>query len=255
MSRRRPEILICGCLWATVALLSCQGRSIDLERLLELHTEARGGREALESVTSLRVELHLVEPEFEADLVYQAMRPHMARVDVTIGGRLVFTEAINDSGAWQQAGGDQAPSPSSPEGTAALRRGAIGNLYGMHELQGLGYRLGLLELTDIEGTLYLPVEVTSPDGHKEVHYIDPVSYLVTRQRDVHAIHPDLDPTERWIESRSSDFRTIDGIVRSFQSADWDLNTGERVQVIELMRVEVNPSLDVSIFSMPEASGE
>ncbi len=254
MKACRSGKLIGGLLWTTIAFLSCQSQPIDLDRLLELHTEARGGQEAFESVTSLRVELHLLEPEFEADLVYQAMRPHMARVDVTIGGQLVFTEAINDSGAWQQAGRDHTPVPSSPEGTAALHRGAIGNLYGLHELPGLGYRLRLLDPADIEGTLYHTVEVTAPDGHAEYHYIDPESYLVTRQRKMHAIHPDMDPTERWIETRSSDFRTIDGVVRSFRSVDWDLNTGEQVQVIEIRRVELNPSLDVSIFALPDGSG-
>jgi hypothetical protein len=250
ISRRAPRRALVAFLWAALASLSCRERPIDLDRLLELHAAARGGREALEGVASLRAEIHIVEPGSEVDLVYQAARPGLARVDVSaVGGGVVFTEAVNEAGAWQQSAGG-APEPSSPEGTAALRRGAIGNLYGLHELGGLGYRLALLEREEIDGAVYYPVEVSDPDGRMEHHYIDAASYLVTRQRDVHSLHPDVDPARRRIETRHSDFRTIDGIVRPFRSVSVDLGTGEEVQTIEVRRVIVNPAVDPSIFASP-----
>ena len=126
-STRRVTAVTAAAL-AVFALGACQQRSLDLESVVDLHVRARGGPEAFERVHGMRVELHLVEPTFEADLVYQAMRPHYARVDVTIAGQWVFTEALNASGAWQQAGPDQPVQATSPEGTLALRHGAVGNL-------------------------------------------------------------------------------------------------------------------------------
>ena len=113
-----------------------------------------------------------------------------------------------------------------------------------------GHRLTLLERTEIDGVVYYTVQVTYDDGFEEYHYIDPQSFLVTRQRDIRALHPDMDSTQRWIESRSSDFRPVDGIVRSFVSTDWDLRTGERLQTVEVRSVKLNPSLDHEIFRMP-----
>jgi hypothetical protein len=124
-------------------------------------------------------------------------------------------------------------------------------------MQGLGHRLELLDRFEIDGVLYYPVKVTFDDGHDKHYYIDPESFLVTRQRNIHALHPDLDSTEIRTESRNSDFRTVGGIVRSFFSTEWNLDTGERLQSTELKRVDVNPVLDPSIFEMPvpEATGD
>ncbi len=148
-------------------------------------------------------------------------------------------------------GESEPPEASSPEGAAKLRRGAIGHLHGLHELQGLGQPLELLDRFEIDGVLYYPVKLTFDDGHAKHYYIDPESFLVTRQRNVHALHPDLDPTEIWTEGRNSDFRTVGGdIVRSFFSSEWNLDTGERAQSTELKRVDVKPVLDPAIFEMP-----
>ncbi len=233
-----------------VSLLACVGGPSDLERVIELQVEARGGREAIEAVHSMRVELHLVEPTFEADLVYRAMRPYFARVDVTIDGRVVFTEALNVAGAWQQGGPEAPVETTSPEGTRALRNGAVGNLYGLHELRDLGYALELLEPETIEGIEHVALEITAPDGEGTTLYLDPATWLVARTRDFIALHPDVDPTERRIEGRVSDYRRVDGLMRAFRSEEWDLETGERMQAIEVQRIEHNPKLDEAIFERP-----
>lgn len=162
----------------------------------------------------------------------------------------MFTEGVDDSGAWQQAGSEKAPERSSPEGTGTLRRGAIGNLYGLHELQGLGYRIRLSEPAEIDGTLYHMLEVTAPDGDTVLRYLDRETCLVTRGRTVKAVHPDIDPTERRIESRFSDFRTVAGTVHSFQSEDRDIDTGELLGQTAITHVGINPPLDASFFAMP-----
>ena len=232
-----------------LSLSSCAPPAPTLERLLDLNADARGGKPALEGVDSVRVELHLVEPEFEAELVYVAMRPDMARVDVKIGGEHVFTEAVNAEGAWQRSGSDPVERTGAA-GTAALRRGAVGNLYGLHEFPGLGYELRLVEPLEVDGTRYHAIEITSPDGRAEVQYLDPESHLVTRKRDVRAIHPDLDPTERRVENTFLDFREVDGILRPFRILNHDLDDGERLQETTVRSVTLNAAVDPAVFDYP-----
>jgi hypothetical protein len=232
-----------------LGLGSCGIAEPDLEQVLAHHARARGGAELLESVRSLRMELLLTEPGLEADLLYRAMRPDRARVDVSIDGQVVFTEAYDGSGAWQQSPGAP-PGASGAEGTAALRRGAIGNLYSLHEFPGLGIELDLLEPAEIDGLAYRPVRVTFEDGQVTHYYLDPTTFLVARKRDEHALHPDVDPTQARLETRLSDYREVDGITLAFLSTSWNLDTGERVQSVELRAVEVNPELDPAIFDMP-----
>ncbi len=233
-----------------VSLLACAEEPTGLEHVIELQVEARGGREAIEAVHSMRVELRLVEPTFEADLVYRAMRPGHARVDVTIDGRVVFTEAVNAAGAWQQGGPEAVVETTSPEGTRALRNGAMGNLYGLHELPEFGYTLELLEPETIEGVEHAALEITAPNGDGTTLYLDPETWLIARTRDFTALHPDVDPTERRLEGRISDYRPVDGVLRAFLSEEWDLDTGERVQRTEVRRIEHNPELDEAIFERP-----
>jgi hypothetical protein len=73
------------------------------------------------------VELHLVEPEFEADLVYRAMRPDMARVDVVIGGEHVFTEAVSEYVPRLQDGRRHPAALPLPESGPRERRATAGD--------------------------------------------------------------------------------------------------------------------------------
>ena len=246
-----PSGVLFGTLCLGVIFTGCQARSIDLDQLLKLHAEARGGMDAIESVSSIDVQLHLIEPGFEADIRYRALRPGSARVDVSVGGEVVFIEAVNESGAWQQYYPGQPAEPSSPEGTAKLRRGAIGNLYGLHELGELGYRLQLLDSTEIDGARYHTLEVTAPDGYTDYRYLDYETFLVTRTRGIAAVHPDLDPTKKRIENRNSEFRADDGIVRPHREVRIDLDTEEELQRTTFESVKTNVPLDASIFAIPE----
>jgi hypothetical protein len=53
-----------------------------------------------------------------------------------------------------------------------------------------------------------------------------------------------------LHEMDSDFRTVDGIVRSFRSEDQDLDTGEHLGKTAITHVELNPPLDASFFAMP-----
>ena len=245
MRRRTDAFLPTLCLF-----LACAGSGLDLERILDRHAEARGGAQLIEDVRTLEVELEIAEPDFEATLVYRAMRPDRARVDVMVDGELVFTEAYDGNRAWQLSAGQAAPVEASPEGTGALRRGAMKNLYGLHELPGLGHRLDLLDPVEIDGVAHHPVRVAWKDGFESVVYLDADTLLITRERSESALHPDADPTRTRRESRHSDFREVGGLRWPFRSGEWDLDTGDRLQRTEIERLIVNPDLDPAIFEWP-----
>jgi len=229
------------------ALTACGGR--DLDQLLHDHAAALGGAEKLESVRTMRVDLHLSEPGLDADILYHAARPGKARVDLTMNGEVVFTEAFDGTGSWQKSHGAPAHD-SSPDGTAALRRGAIGNLFALHELKALGYTLELLDPTLIDGTSYHTVQITAPDGHTNRSYLEPETLLLTRRRDVHSVHPDIDSTKLTIESVYSDFRSIDGILRPFRSVERNIQTNEVLATVEIRAIATNIDLDSSLFIKP-----
>lgn len=224
--------------------------AMTLDEILARHAESRGGAARLEAMRSLRVELVIREPGFEAVGLYHAMRPTRARADIWIDGTRVFSEAYNEDSPWQHPGQGEQVIDVSPAGAAPLRRGALTNLYGLHELPAMGHRIGLEGRVEIEGELYYHLIVIYDDGFIRHMYLDPGRYLVRRERSVHALHPDLDRTEKWIESRHAEFREVDGIVRPWHGSEWELKSGAQLQEIVVRKVEINPGFDPAIFDRP-----
>lgn len=234
----------------SVAACADQTAPMSLEQLVAANTEVRGGAAAVERVHALEIELEITEPGFTVSGLYRATREGYMRVDIFAEGERVYTEGVGPNGAWQMVRGATAGSPESEAGEAKLKRGIVGNLYGLHELAGLGYRLTLESPQTIDGKAYQVIEQTAPDGVSETLFLDEVSKLKTRERDMSALHPDLDPTKKHFETLWLDYQPTDGVQFSRKSEKRDLASGELVQTTLLKSVKVNPKLDMAIFRRP-----
>lgn len=220
---------------------------LTLTQLLDKNRQAiRPNDTALNSVA---INLHLKEPEFAVDILYQAMRPHRCRVDVQVEGKTVFVEAYSGEFAWQISG-DQPPVVASAAGSDALLRGAIGNLYALADFPDFGCQLEMEDQCLIAETLCYPVKVTFRGGHVVYYYIDAQSFLITLKREDHALHPDIDSTVQSTETRYFDFREVDGFKWAFHSEKKELQTGNIIQEDFLHHVAINPTLKPEIFQMP-----
>jgi hypothetical protein len=230
------------------ALNACGHGSLTVDDVIDRNTQATGGRAAIEAVRSIEVDLHVADPGFEVDGKYWAARPGRMRIDILADGKRVYTEAFDGTRGWQSKGA--AVEEASSKGTAALRHGVElpGKLFGLHELRQRGHSVELGKRELIDGTNYYPLRVTMADGYITNLYVDPVSWLITRRRDVRPLHVDIDPTPTTIESRYSDFRKIDGVLFAFFSTDTDLATGKTLETTRVHSVQVNPQFDASIFS-------
>jgi hypothetical protein len=222
-----------------------------LEQVIERHTQAMGGKQAIESVKAVQFALTIVEPTFSVDGIYRADRDLRMRIDVYADGKRVYTEAYDGSKAWQM-GDDGKPHEPNAQGTAALRNGILlpGKLFGLHESRRTGNKLRLLERETVDNTSFHVVELTTVGGDVHRLYINPDSWLIERTRVRKALHPDNDPTEKWFESRLTDFRRTDGVLRSFKSVEVDLESGAVVQTTTVKEVVTNPALENEVFQRP-----
>ena len=66
-------------------------------------------------------------------------------------------------------------------------------------------------------------------------------------KDSTPLHVDIDPTPTIIEQRSSDFRKISGVQFAFASKEIDLKNGKVLESTKVNKIEVNPSINQSIF--------
>lgn len=234
--------------FVAIALTACNEAPLTLEQVIDRNTKAMGGHAAIETVKSIEIDLHIVDPGFEVDGTYRATRPGRMRIDVKAGGKRVFTEAFDGQSGWQSHDGSEQEA-ASPKATAALRHGIElpGKLFGLHELKQRGHRLELAGRETVNGTNYYVLQLTLSDGYTASLYVDPHSWLITRRRDVRPLHVDVDPTPTTIEVRSSDFREVGGIRFPFASTDVDLKSGKVLETTRVNSIKINPPFNPDMF--------
>src|SRR5262245_26349204 len=218
-------------------------QELTLDQLIDRNVQALGGRAAIENVQSIKLALHIVDPDFEVDAVYYAARPGRMRIDITAGGQRAYVEAFNGSRAWQWKGSGE-PVEESKTATGALRHGIElpGKLFGLHEVQGRGNKLALVGRESVDDIDYYVLRLKFSDGASTTLYLDPRTWLITRRRDVRPLHPDLDPTPTTIETKMTDFRKVDNLVFSFASTDTDLKTGRVLEKVMVREITLNPPI-------------
>lgn len=214
----------------------------DLTELIARHTQARGGASAIEAISAVRMEVEIEEPGFTVTGDYRATAD-MMRIDIFDKGKRVFSEGVDENGAWQQMGKDAPFELSSEKGRAALLHGIEFNLFGLHQLAARGHSLVLLGDETIDGIAYKVVGVTLADGFETFLYINPESALIERRRDVRALHPDADPSEKLLETIYFDFARRCGVLSPASTRQIDARTGEELQRTRVARQVCNVSGD------------
>jgi len=109
-------------------------------------------------------------------------------------------------------------SEGSEQGTAALRHGIEFpfKLYGLHELHGRGHRLELLGRQKLDAVDYYQLQRTLDDGFQVQYFVNPDTWLIERERQLRALHVDIDPEPQWIETVFSDYRPVNGVQFPYQ---------------------------------------
>jgi hypothetical protein len=220
---------------------------LTVEEIIERNTTAMGGRVAIEAVKSVEVSLHIKDPGSEVDGIYHAARPGRMRIDIFTHGSRVFMERFDGEKGWQWNGNEEREENATA--TAALRHGIElpGILFGLHEMQKRGNRIQLARQENIDRRDYYVLHVMFADGYETSLFIDARTWLITRRRDVRALHPDIDPTPMAIESRKLEWRKVNGVYFAFADEDLDLKTGKVLETAQIKEIKVNVPIDPSIF--------
>jgi hypothetical protein len=236
---------------AALLLVGCEASDrVSVDRLIERHTESRGGAEAIEKVHSLRLTLEITEPGFVVRGDYVATRDGYMRIDIYSDNERVFTEALGPGGGWQLMQGATVATDLSEDGEKALTRGLIGNLYGLHELSKLNYTLSLSEIEAEDAESSWAIDQVGPDGHSKRLFMDQSSFLITRTLDTSALHPDIDDTQSQTETRYADFETFSGVLFARRTEKIDTATAQAVQTVVVRKIDINPTIDASRFDRP-----
>jgi hypothetical protein len=233
-----------------LAVVAHADKNVSLEELIENHTKAVGGKDAIEKVKTVEIKIQITEPTFQVNGIYQADRNKHMRIDIYNEGKWVFGEGFDGKNGWQRKKETGPAEPSSKDGSAALWHGTVvpGKLFGLHEMESIGNKVTSEGRETVDGINYHVIKLTLSDGYEKYYYIHPENWRIERSRDFKALHPDMDATRKWTESRFSDFRMQDGVLRSFHSEDYDLKSGEKIQTTTVESFNTNPKIDPKIFN-------
>jgi hypothetical protein len=224
---------------------------MDLESLVARHVEARGGEAAIEAVQSFETDIRIVEPTFAVDGRYIAMRDGRMRVDISVEGERVFTEALDRGSAWSWSPGEGARTATA-QGAAALRRGIESpfKLFGMHEMQRRGHRLEFSGRESIDGVDYHVLHLTLDDGFESRYYVHPETWLIDRDRQLRALHVDVNPEPEWIETFYDDYRAVDGVMYAHRQTERRLDSGELLATVTVNAIRLNRPVSDDRFRSP-----
>ncbi|MHA7872271.1 MAG: hypothetical protein ACX939_07980, partial [Hyphococcus sp.] len=206
-------IVMLAALYACGRAPSAAGDSMTLEQILQKHTDARGGASAIENVRSLDIALEITEPTFKVTGHYRATRDGWMRIDIYDNETRVFTEALGPDGGWQMFA-NGAVEDLSAEGALALRHGVFSNLYGLHELEDLDYRLAYVGPTTRHDRALWELTVTAPEGKTQHLFLGQDDFLAHSEVETSALHPDVDSTQVRQETFYTDYKSYAGVLFS-----------------------------------------
>ncbi len=226
---------------------------LGLEELLDRHIHALGGAEALATVNTLQINLRITEGASTLEGKYVTDRQGRMRIDISAGDKVVWTEALDVARAWCQQGAETKPVLEGPEAAAALKHGVLlpGKIFNLREISARGVKLSIHGREQVANIHYYVLRLDFSDGFSNFLYIHPDTYLVERQRDFRAMHPDLSLNKKRLETRFGDYRIIDGVLRCYSEQTYNLDTGQLEQSGVVTAIHINQPFDPNFFSMPQ----
>jgi hypothetical protein len=226
-------------------------KEITLQEIIDNHTKAIGTKEAIEKVKAAEIKIQIIEPTFTVKGTYVADRNRHMRIDIYNEGKWVFGEGFDGKIGWQRKSENGPAEPSSKQGSAALWHGTVlpGKLYGLHEMESIGNKVTLEGREELDKINYYVLKITLTDGYTKFYYVHPENWMIERSRDFKALHPDIDATKKWAESRNFDFKVQDGVLRPYRTEEYDLKTGQKIQTTIIESFKINPEIDPKIFEL------
>ena len=235
----------------SVALIlsGCVRSPKTVDEVIDRNTRAMGGRQAIEAVHSVAIDLHIVDPDFAVDGSYRATRAGQDADRCEGRGKARFHGSLRRSPrlAVERGGhGDDRWVGEGDSGPAPWRRTA-GTPVWPARAAAARPSIDLIGREKIENINCYALQLTLDDGYTTTLYVDPKSWLITHRRDVRPLHVDIDPTPTTIEQRMSDFRQVAGVWFPFANTETDLKTGKVLETTTIRTITVNPKIDEAIF--------
>lgn len=210
-----------------------------LDDILAKNHSAVFGQSEHAELASIDIDLTITESGHELTAWYRATADGRMRIDVFSGTDRVFSEGLDERGAWEWPVSQPAPSAVDHEGVGALEHGIEFNLYSLAELRDRGHTVEWLGKETLLTVEYDVLKITLQDGFETFRFTNAETGRVDASRDFRAFHPGIDATRQQLETRYDRWQQTDGIVRATRSRTFELATEELIATATVTRVAYN----------------
>jgi len=231
--------------FATTLFLPLAVHSQTVDEIIAKNAQARGGIEKLRSIKTLRVSARLSQGSFRATYVQENKRNDKVREETIIQG-MAQIQAYDGKTAWQinPFGGRKDPELMSADDTKPLIIDS--DLEGLLiDYQEKGHKAELIGHDPVEGTDCFKIKLTLKDGDIRYYYLDADSYLEIKIETQTTVRGAVQFTDTML----GDYEQVDGIYFPLFIEAGETGSEQKLR-LTVEKIEINPSLDDSLFSLP-----
>ena len=219
----------------------------ELDDVLAMNYQARGGLEKIKSVESARItgKMTMGGGQMQAPFVWEWKRPDKLRMEFSLQG-MTGIQAFDGSTGWSVM-----PFTGSTE-PQEMPQSEVKELKSQADFEGelvdwrdKGHQLELLGKETVEGTEAWAIEVTKADGDVVTVYLDAEYYLEIKQKGSREVRGQ----EIEFETSVGDYKDVDGLMvphsMEVQAVGMPMS-----QIVTFERVELDVPIDDERFTMP-----
>src|SRR5579864_171688 len=227
------------------AALSAQ----NADEVVEKHIQAKGGRDKIKSVKTLRFTAKMSMGQgMEAPVIMELVPPvHKLRMEFTIQG-MTGIQGYDGTTGWQIMPflGKTEPEQMTGDDLKEAKENADlveGPLFNYKEK---GNKVEYLGKGDLEGTPVQKVKLTEKDGDVTTIYFDADSYLELKNETTRSIRGQATD----IETTFGNYKQVEGLTMPF-NLETKLKGAPAPQVITIDKIEVNVPIAANRFDAPK----
>ncbi len=230
---------------AAISATSVQAQTLD--EIIEKYLENIGGKKQWEEVKSLKVEGIMSMQGMEFPFTVYSKTPNKEYVESILMGKTIV-EAFDGKTLWRINPFlfGEAPQKSTDAESEEAAKGQFGNDFINYKEKG---NIVVLEDKEVvEGTECFKVKIVKRGGDEDFYFFDTENYVPIMMQTIITQEGHLKGSI--VETYFSDYNEVEGgLFMAFQTVT--KIGGQTMQQMTIQKVEVNPDIDDSKFSMPK----
>ena len=211
------------------------------DEIIAKHTEAIGGKANWDKLVSMRTEGTVKAQGAEIKITSTQIHKKASRTDIALMGMngyniLTTTEGWN----FMPFQGQTKPEPITAD-ELKIGQDELDIQDELITYKQLGKKLEDLGKDDVDGTECFKLKLTDKDGQESTYFIDPSNYFIIKETSkIKANGQEMENS-----STFSNFKKTDGGI--FMA----MSIGGGFGNMEISKIEINPTIDESIFKLPK----